>query len=70
MTTGNVTPLVRAASAGLLGSVDVLQQGIEKGFGNINPTEALVQAGAGAILPQAREWAGGARPYMATKAQL
>ena len=68
MTIGNVTPLVRAASAGLLGSVDVLQQGIEKGFGNIDPTEALVQAGAGAVLPQAREWAGGARPYMATKA--
>src|SRR5208282_3616328 len=68
MTTGNVTPLVRAASAGLLGSVDVLQQGIEKGFGNINPTEALTQAAAGALLPQAREWAGGARPYTATAA--
>ena len=66
MTTGNVTPLVRAASAGLMGSVDVLQQGIEKGFGNINPTEALIQAGAGAVLPQAREWAGGARPNLAT----
>ena len=52
MTTGNVTPLVRAASAGLLGSVDVVQQGIEKGFGNIDPTEALVQAGAGAICPR------------------
>src|SRR5208282_273091 len=67
MTTGSVTPLVRVASAGLMGGVDVLQQGIEKGFGNINPTEALTQAAAGAILPQAREWAGGARPYMATK---
>ena len=68
MTTGNVTPLVRAASAGILGSVDVLQQGIEKGFGNINPTEALTQAAAGAAFPQAREWAGGARPYTATAA--
>ena len=68
MTTGNVSPLVRAASAGLMGGVDVLQQGIEKGFGNINPTEALVQAGAGAALPVAREWAGGARPDLATRA--
>ena len=68
MTTGPVTPLIRAASAGLLGSVDVLQQGIEKGFGNINPTEALVQASAGAVLPRAREWAGGVRPYTATAA--
>ena len=51
-----------------MGGVDVLQQGIEKGFGNINPTEALVQAGAGAALPVAREWAGGARPDLATRA--
>jgi len=63
-----ITPLIRAASAGLMGSVDVMQQGIEKGFGNINPTEALTQAAAGAVLPQAREWAGGARPQLATKA--
>jgi hypothetical protein len=68
MTTGNVTPLVRAASAGLMGGVDVMQQGIEKGFGNISPTEALTQAAAGAILPQAREWAGGARPQLVTRA--
>ena len=66
MTTGNVTPLVRAASAGLMGGVDVLQQGIEKGFSNINPTEALIQAGAGAIMPQAREWAGGPRTSAGT----
>ena len=68
MTIGNVTPLVRAASAGLMGGVDVLQQGIEKGFGNVNPTEALGQAAVGAAFPVAREWAGGARPYLATKA--
>ena len=67
MTTGNVSPAVRAGSAALFGGVDVLQQGITKGFGNIDPTEALVQAGAGAVLPQAREWAGGARPGLATE---
>ena len=67
MTTGNVAPEVRAGSAALFGGVDVLQQGLTKGFGNIDPTEALVQAGAGAVLPQAREWAGGARPGMATE---
>ena len=61
MTTGAVSPLVRAASAGIMGGVDVLQQGIEKGFGNVNPTEALGQAAVGAAFPVAREWAGGPR---------
>ena len=68
MTTGAVSPLVRAASAGIMGGVDVLQQGIEKGFGNVNPTEALGQAAVGAAFPVAREWAGGARPDLATRA--
>jgi hypothetical protein len=63
-----ITPLVRAVSGGAFGAVDVLQQGITKGFGNIDPTEALTQAAAGAILPKAREWAGGSHPVASNAA--
>ena len=42
MTTGaGVSALVRAVSAALLGGVDVVQQAIKKGFGNINGDEAV-----------------------------
>ena len=62
MTTGaGVSAGVRAVSGALLGGADVAQQAITKGPGNIDWREAGIQAGAGALLPQARPWAGGAR---------
>ena len=69
MTTGaGVGAGVRAVSGALLGGADVAQQAITKGPSNIDWREAGIQAGAGALLPQARPWAGGARPEMATAA--
>ena len=47
----------RALSGGIVGSANLVQQGITKGPENIDPTEALTAAGVGAALPNVRPWA-------------
>jgi hypothetical protein len=58
----------RLASGAIMGGVDLAQQGIQKGFGNIDPTQALIAGGVGAALPRVRPWAEGAGESVAAGA--
>ena len=48
----------RVLTGGIMGAVDLGTQAATKGVSNIDPTEAAVAAGTGALLPGVRPWAG------------
>lgn len=50
----------RLASGGIMGAVDVVNQGVTKGFGDIDPAQtAIAAAGGAALAGPARPWARG-----------
>jgi hypothetical protein len=51
---GGASMVTRALSAGLGAGVDLLAQGTEKGFNNLDPTETLIAGGVGAALATPR----------------
>ena len=50
----------RLASGAIMGTVDVVNQGVTKGFGDIDPAQTAISAAGGAVLAgEARPWARG-----------
>ena len=49
----------RAITGGIMGGIDLTQQAANKGVGNIDPTEAAIAVGGGALLGGTRSWARG-----------